>query len=292
MRSYLKVSTSALLAASLGVSGMALASEKKAGHDAPAKVEHGAPAKAGQAAPSGPEAHWSYSGPEGPSNWGNLSTAYELCKSGTQQSPINIDQTQQAGLSSLETDYGVTPLQVVNNGHTIQVNYAPGSAMKVGHSEYQLLQFHFHSPSENTYSGKPYDMEIHFVHKAASGRLGVLGVFVKQGKHNVALQEIWNHLPKQANTTENYKDVVVNGRDLLPKSREYYRFVGSLTTPPCTEGVQWHMMKEPIEASREQIKAFLDIIGENARPVQKLGHRLLIESAYSGGSAPSGGSAH
>ncbi|MBT4428001.1 MAG: carbonate dehydratase, partial [Rhodospirillaceae bacterium] len=130
---------------------------------------------------SGPAAHWSYSGAEGPANWGELSGAYALCKSGAQQSPVNISHTQQAGLAAIDTDYRATALHVVNNGHTIQVNYSPGSRMILGNAEYELLQFHFHSPSENTLNGEHFDMEIHFVHKDAHGVLGVLGVFVEAG---------------------------------------------------------------------------------------------------------------
>ncbi len=228
--------------------------------------------------------HWSYSGAEGPEKWGDLSTAYELCKTGHQQSPIDIQHTQQAGLAALQVEYEANPLHVVNNGHTIQVNYAAGSTLKLGHTTYQLLQFHFHSPSENTLNGKHFDMEIHFVHKDQDGHLGVLGVFVEKGDSNIALQEIWSHLPKAAKTEAKPKGVVINGRDLLPKSQDYYRFVGSLTTPPCSEGVQWHVMKKPIQASGDQIRDFVDIVGKNNRPVQKLGHRLLVDSAHGGAS--------
>lgn len=261
----------------------------QASESSPGTASHGSGAQVAKAADSGghgatgPAAHWGYSGAAGPGQWGDLSTAYELCKTGHQQSPIDIGHTQQAGLASFEADYHAIPLHVVNNGHTIQVNYAPGSILRLGHSEYQLLQFHFHSPSENTLNGKHFDMEIHFVHKDGDGHLGVLGVFVEAGDHNVALQEIWHHMPKQANSEAKQAEVAINGRDLMPRKQDYYRFAGSLTTPPCSEGVQWHVLKQPIQASRDQVDAFVDIVGRNNRPVQRLGHRLLIDSEYGAG---------
>jgi len=238
-------------------------------------------------APSVPKAHWGYSGSEGPSNWGKLSTAYALCSSGHQQSPVNITKPQHAGMATFDIDYRSTPLNIVNNGHTIQVNIAPGSSMTVGHRKYQLLQFHFHTPSENIVSGQAYPMEVHFVHKDQDGNLGVLGVFFKQGAENLALGEIWSKMPTSVNAVQAHKKIAVNALDLVPDNRDYYRFLGSLTTPPCSEGVQWHVAKTPIEASAGQISKFTSLIGQNARPVQQLGHRLLIDS-----SAGSGGSAH
>jgi len=258
------------------LAGPALAAQESGGH-----------ATASSSNPSGPNAHWSYSGSQGPANWGELSTAYELCKTGKQQSPVDISHPQQAGLAVIKTDYRAVPLHVVNNGHTIQVNYPDGSTMSVGNSKYQLLQLHFHSPSENTAKGSAYPMEIHYVHKDEDGRLGVLAVFMKEGNKNVGLQEIWAYMPKSGGSEFKSNDVVINGHDLLPQNRDYFRFVGSLTTPPCSEGVQWHVMREPVEASRSQIDAFLKVIGENARPVQPIGNRLLIDSAYG-----KGGSSH
>jgi len=236
----------------------------------------------GSGSASGPKAHWGYSGAEGPSNWGSLSTAYALCSTGQMQSPINITHPQQAGLAGMNIDYRPGALSIVNNGHTIQVNIGKGSSLSVGHASYQLLQFHFHTPSENVIDGKAYPMEVHFVHKDANGHLGVLGVFFKEGAENAALGEIWAKMPGKVNEVRTQKNVIINGRDLLPKNMDYFRFVGSLTTPPCSEGVQWHVAKTPIEASAAQISQFTKLIGNNARPVQHLGHRLLIDSATGG----------
>jgi carbonic anhydrase len=266
MSAFGKVTSGILFGTIVAMSGVALASGSGGGA-------------------SGPKAHWGYSGEEGPTFWGNLSTAYTLCSTGHMQSPIDIKHTQQAGLAPIDVSYQATPLNIVNNGHTIQVNYAKGSKMTIGNTSYNLLQFHFHSPSENIVAGKPFPMEAHFVHADDHGTLGVLGVFMTVGKENTALGEIWNHLPKEVNKPVAMKQVVVNGRDLLPENKNYYRFVGSLTTPPCSEGVQWHVLKTPIEVSSGQVKAFLDLVGENARPVQQLGHRLLIDSSNTGSGA-------
>lgn len=222
--------------------------------------------------------HWGYSGTQGPGHWGDLSDGYALCKTGQQQSPINIGESQQSGLAAFTIDYRTTPLQVVNNGHTIQANYAAGSTLTLGRRVYRLAQFHFHSPSENLLNGRQFDMEIHFVHQDQTGHLGVLGVFVEKGAANQALAEIWRHLPQRAHDKAAPQGVTINGGDLLPAKRRYYRFVGSLTTPPCSEGVQWHVLKQPITASSEQIDAFLGLIGPNNRPVQKINNRLLIDS--------------
>ena len=232
----------------------------------------------GAKGPAGPKAHWAYSGDEGPAKWGDLSTAYETCKIGSMQSPVNLEQPLGAGMTGLTFNYKAVPLKILNNGHTIQVNYAHGSTMTSGNQPYELLQLHFHTPSEHAVSGKQYPMEMHFVHKTAEGTLGVVGVFFKQGKKNLALQEIWDHLPRNENGETPIKGVVINGNDLLPENRDYYRLVGSLTTPPCSENVQWHVFKEPIEASGSQITAFTAIVAQNARPVQPLNNRLLIDS--------------
>ena len=225
-------------------------------------------------------AHWGYSGDEGPAHWGGLSSAYAACGQGHMQSPIDIGHAREAGLVSLSVEWDVTPLEILNNGHTVQVDYAPGSWTRAALAEYQLLQFHFHTPSEHTVGGKPFPMEAHFVHKDKEGHLGVIGVMFKEGRENLALAEIWNHLPKEAGQHETHADVAVNGRDLLPRERTFYRYSGSLTTPPCSEGVNWYVMAEPVEASADQIKAFQSLFGANNRPVQPLNNRLLLEGTH------------
>lgn len=220
--------------------------------------------------------HWTYDGASGPGNWGDLSADYSACKSGRMQSPIDFRGGFAAKPEPIEFDYHLTPLRIVNNGHTIQVNYAPGSGITIGGKRYELLQFHFHSPSEHTIDAKQSAMELHFVHKAHDGELAVVSVMMNIGDANLALSEIWPHIPAQAGAEKLVPGVLINGRDLLPAGRDYYRYMGSLTTPPCSEGVNWHVMVEPVSVDSRQVASFLSVIGENARPVQPQYSRLIV----------------
>lgn len=220
------------------------------------------------------KAHWGYMGEEGPAHWGDLSDAYETCREGMKQSPINISDAPHMDAESLSMSYKATPMDVVNNGHTIQVNYAAGSSMTVDGKTYQLLQFHFHSPSEHTYKGSPYPLEAHLVHKADDGSLAVVGVLIKEGaKDNPVLADVWAHMPREAGGTMKMDSMSVNVADLLPGKKAYWNYSGSLTTPPCSEGVNWFVMDKSVEASAAQVKQFLSVIHENARPVQPLNDR-------------------
>ena len=221
------------------------------------------------------EIHWEYKGEGNPKNWGHLKKEFFECSAGKTQSPIDITKPTEANLPDLELKYKNKPLRIINNGHTIQVNYE-GGKMTVGDDTYNVLQFHFHAGSENAINGKLYPMEMHFVHKRDDGALGVLGVMIEQGKRNDAMQKIWDHLPSKVGEEEEYDDVMLNASELLPAKQEYYRFMGSLTTPPCSEGVNWHVLKVPIEMSKDQIEAFTSIYDGNARPLQEKNNRLII----------------
>ena len=268
------------LAAGLSVAGVVAAEPKPNGQ---------APAAAGQQAHAAPGhgAHWGYSGAAGPQRWGELAADYQLCRDGRQQSPIDVAQPNEAGLSGLDFRYRPTPLRIVNNGHTVQVNYAGGSIMRTGLHEYELLQFHVHSPSEHTIGGEAAPMEIHLVHRDDRGELGVVGVMVVEGQESLALSEIWRHLPPRADGEHAIEGVVINARDLLPWDTGYFAYMGSLTTPPCSEGVHWHLMSQPIEASAQQIRRFVELLGPNARPVQPRNGRFLIQSSPPAARAPS-----
>lgn len=220
------------------------------------------------------KAHWGYEGHEGPAHWGDLAAEYATCKTGKSQSPINITVARPAGLADIKFNYQPSALDVINNGHTIQVNYAEGSSLEVGGKQYKLLQFHFHSPSEHTVDGKPYDMVAHLVHQAADGQLGVIGVLMQKGKTNAVIDTIWANLPKQAGDHKQ-ADTRINVADLLPASHTYYNYSGSLTTPPCSEGVNWMVLQSPVEISAEQLAAFTNIISNNVRPVQPLHERSI-----------------
>ncbi len=221
-------------------------------------------------------ASWTYDGDTGPAHWGDVSGDYSVCKTGESQSPIDLNGGIPAATLPIEFDYGVTPLRLENNGHTVVAHYAPGSGITVEGQRFELLQFHFHAPSEHMINGRPAVMEVHFVHKNRQGQLAVVGVLVEQGAENMALAEIWNHLPSQAGPAQDFDGVLINGRDLLPGKRAYYRYMGSLTTPPCSEGVNWFFMVTPIQASLEQVLQFAAPIGSNNRPIQSGNGRLVL----------------
>jgi len=239
-------------------------------------------------APPADTPHWTYEGEKGPRFWGKLDPDFALCQEGHNQSPIDIEKTSSATLPKLRADFSPAKLQIVhhehiadeiNNGHTIQINYSEGDTLTIGDTNYELIQFHFHSPSEHTVHGKHYPMEVHFVHKSSSGALAVVGVFIEQGAHNAAFDPIWANLPKQKGVESHFEHVKIDVDNLLPHSHKSYRYDGSLTTPPCSEGVKWIVMKSPIHLSKEQIKTFTAIIKGNNRPVQPLNHRVAVTDA-------------
>ena len=221
------------------------------------------------------DAHWSYEGAGAPSNWASLKEEFALCGSGRSQSPIDIQTdglTQSA--KPIEFNYNTSKINVVNNGHTIQANYDSGSYAVIDGKNFELLQFHFHAPSENTIDGKSADMVAHMVHKAEDGALGVVGVLFKAGKENDFLKPIWSNLPLEAGG-KNGSDDDIFAANMLPDNKAYYHFSGSLTTPPCSEGVNWNVMATMVEASQAQIDAFTSIFEKSVRPVQPLNSRTI-----------------
>ncbi|WP_136809977.1 carbonic anhydrase [Desulfosediminicola flagellatus] len=230
----------------------------------------------GSAMASG-KAHWGYTGHESPENWGKLSPEFATCSSGKNQSPINITSTIEAELPKLMIDYAPGGNEVVNNGHTIQVNYAAGSTLTLGDIEFELKQFHFHTPSENTIEGESFPMEAHFVHAAADGTLAVIGVMFKQGESSKELEKAWSKMPMKGGDKAALTDIV-DASAILPTDQGYYRFNGSLTTPPCSEGVNWFVMKTASTASKEQIDRFTQTMGgATNRPVQPVNARVIVQ---------------
>ncbi|HEO65932.1 MAG TPA: carbonic anhydrase family protein [Spirochaetes bacterium] len=222
------------------------------------------------------KAHWSYEGDNGPSHWGTLAKMFTMCSKGRQQSPIDVTgATDSPSLPSLEFNYKATPLKIKNNGHTVQLDYQEGSYLKIGDQTYQLLQFHFHSPSEHTLNGKSFAMEAHLVHRNKLGQLAVVGLFIKKGAENPFIKKLWKHLPKTKGVVNEAKDLV-NVLNALPKKKSYYSYSGSLTTPPCSEGVKWMILETPMELSEQQIEAFKAVFSGTARPVQPLNKRKLV----------------
>ena len=228
-------------------------------------------------ASDGHNVHWGYEGEIGCEKWGELADEYRMCVDGKSQSPIDIDHTAKADLGGIEFNYGEAPLKIINNGHTIQINYEHGSFIKIGDKRYELLQFHFHSPSENMVNGRLYEMEAHLVHKNEDDQLAVVGVLFEKGEDNQFIQSLWDNIPSDINKVKVVNDVRLNVSELLPKSGTYYHFDGSLTTPPCSDGVNWNVMKSPIKVSQTQIDKFVSIVGHNARPVQPLNERTVVE---------------
>lgn len=220
--------------------------------------------------------HWTYQGEQGPAHWAQIDEKFATCGSGKNQSPINLTAMLEGDLPALAPAYNASGYQVTNNGHTIQVDYKPGSTLKVDGIEFELKQFHFHSPSENLVDGKQYPLEAHLVHSDISGNLAVVALLFTEGESNVELSEIWSQLPSEAGETLALKKSV-NVAAFLTKGLDYYRFDGSLTTPPCSEGVRWLVLKQPLTVSLEQVKQFNTLIGDNNRPVQPLNARLVIQ---------------
>jgi len=169
-------------------------------------------------------------------------------------------------------------LRIIDNGHTVQVNYGSGSSIVVNGVKFSLVQFHFHKPSEERIEGKSFDMVVHLVHKNMMGNLAVVAVMLRNGAPNPLVQTLWTHLPLQSGKEAMPKGVTINAAQFLPTDQSYYTFLGSLTTPPCTEGVLWLVMKTPMQVSRSQIAAFSRLYENNARPVQQANRRLIKES--------------
>lgn len=223
---------------------------------------------------------WSYEGTDGPEHWAGLDTAYATCEAGHQQSPIDIQNTTKVELPALRFEYKSGPLKIINNGHTaVRVNYTRSEDfLLVGDKRYQLTQFHFHRPSEEYIHGKPYDMAIHFMHQAADGKVAAVVVLLKVGNTSTAIQQLWKYMPKTEGNEEEIAGVEFNPAALLPDDAAYYTYPGSLTAPPCTEGVTWFVLKTPVNISADEIDAFAKFYPHDVRPLQPLNGRIVKEN--------------
>jgi len=215
-------------------------------------------------------AQWTYAGATGPAKWGSLSKEFVLCKQGTAQSPIDIQDAdaRKGDLPPLLFNYKPSPLRIIDNGHTIQIDYAPGSFVSVEGKRYELVELHFHKPSEQKIDGKGHDMEADLLHKGSDGKIAVIAVPLDAGKENGLIKTIWDNLPQDKGKERVLDAVKINALELLPQSKGYYTFTGSLTTPPCSEGVTWFVLKTPIQVSPEEIARLGKVYPMNARPVQ------------------------
>ena len=221
------------------------------------------------------EKHWSYSGEDGPEHWGDLSPDFSVCSSGKNQSPVDLFGGIDADLPALIFDYkNSTLMDEINNGHTIQENLTPGNFVAIRGQRYQALQFHFHSPSEHHINGKSFPMEVHIVHASETSDLAVIGIMFEIGDRNPLLDQLDSFRPP--NLPLNTEPVDYN--EIISSRTEYFTYSGSLTTPPCSEGVLWIVLKEPITASGDQISRFFDTFGFSTnRPIQPHNARTVLE---------------
>jgi carbonic anhydrase len=213
-----------------------------------------------------------------------LNPDWALCAGGKAQSPVDLSGARQQKSDAMKLAFPAANLRIIHqthvldaidNGHTIQINYDSGETFKIGNESYELRQYHFHSPSEHTVNGRHYPMEMHLVHLSKDKKIAVIGVFIEEGRHNSAFDAIWSNLPQKTGQEVHIENVQVDIDDMLPGNKTTYRYSGSLTTPPCSEDVRWFVYAEPIELSRDQIKAFRNIFHGNYRPIQPLNNRLL-----------------
>lgn len=221
---------------------------------------------------------WGYGPNDGPENWGSLTEKFSLCKDGKIQSPINIDteRVKELKLKELDFDYkSSSAVRMINTGHTVKIVHNEPSLLKYadGSGESDLFQFHFHSPSEHTVDGRRYEMEMHLIHRNRTGDISIVGVFIEEGEYNPEFDLMWDFLPKEIGDEDIFRSY--NPVNLLPENKDYYKYTGSITTPPCIENVAWFILKEPIELSAEQIETFRVVHDHNVRPLQSLNSRTV-----------------
>ena len=220
--------------------------------------------------------HWDYEGEGRPENWSKLDPKNTSCATGQRQSPIDIRDGIKVDLEPINFNYRPSTFRIVNNGHTVQVEVGDSSISLIGKS-YELIQFHFHRPSEEKINGQRFEMVVHLVHRSYEGQLAVVAIMLERGSENPFIQTLWNNLPLEKNTPVQPPSAVIDLAALLPATRGYYTYMGSLTTPPCTEGVRWLVMKQPIQVSADQINIFSRLYKNNARPTQPTAGRLIKE---------------
>jgi carbonic anhydrase len=220
---------------------------------------------------------WSYEGETGPANWSKINVDWAKCGTGNRQSPIDLRDGIKVNLEQISFDYHPSSFSEVNNGHTIQVTVGGGNFITVGNTVYELQEFHFHRPSEEKINGKGTEMVIHLVHRSAEGKIAIIAVLLERGQPHRLMQTIWDNLPLEKFETVS-PAIVIDPSDALPERRDYFTYMGSLTEPPCTEGVLWMVFKQPMQASPAQMALFSRLYPLNARPVQSTAGRMIKES--------------
>ena len=221
--------------------------------------------------------HWSYEGDSGPANWSKINVDWAKCGNGSRQSPIDIRDGMKVELEQISFDYHPSSFNVVDNGHTVQVGVSGGNYITVQNRMFELQQFHFHRPSEERINGKAFEMVVHLVHRDAEGRLAVLALLLERGAPQATIQTVWNNLPLEKFETMQ-PTILLDPAEMLPARRDYYTYMGSMTSPPCSEGVLWLVMKQPVQASPAQMALFSRLYPLNARPIQPANGRIIKES--------------
>jgi carbonic anhydrase len=262
--------------AATGAGGAGAGAAVAAGAVAPSAAMAG-PARRAAQGTGAAAANWGYEGVVGPAAWGGLRPDFHLCGNGQRQSPIDIRGGLAVELDAVKFDYKPSAFGVIDNGHTVQVNLPPGNAIEVGGRRYELVQFHFHRPSEERIDGRQFEMSLHLVHKDAAGKLAVVAVLLGKGPAHPAVQMVWNNLPLEKHEESRARSTIDPGH-LLPADKRYYTYMGSLTTPPCSEGVLWVVMRTPVTLAEEQLELFARIYPMNARPPQPVAGRRIMQS--------------
>jgi carbonic anhydrase len=224
---------------------------------------------------------WSYEGQKGPAHWGALDPDYAICNSGTAQSPVAIRAARKADLPALRFAYRPGSINIINNGYTaVRLDYPAGNGnfLIVGDRRYELTQFHFHRPSEESIHGRTYAMVLHLMHQGSGGKVVGVAVMLKEGRANPAIEQLWKYMPQSAGKAHLIPGVTIDPQSMVPASTGYYTYEGSVTAPPCTEGVTWYVMKTPMEVSADEIAAFAKLYPHDVRPVQPLNGRVVEES--------------
>lgn len=270
-RSSLRLALSTLAAAALLAGCGAWPSGSQSGTAAPTP----APTPAATSGSPAAAVHWGYTGEDGPAHWGQLPGA-EACGIGGAQSPIDLAGATEGELSKIGISYEPSSLVVTNTGHAMQAVYDPGSFATINGQRFDLKQIHQHTPSEHTVDGAHAAAELHFVHANSQGSLAVLGVLVAKGSANAALEEVIDAAPDEVGATAAPSKAKLDANELLPKERTSYRYDGSLTTPPCSEGVNWIVFSVPITASAAELAELARLSGKNNRPVQDLDGRTIL----------------
>jgi carbonic anhydrase len=221
--------------------------------------------------------HWGYEGEFSPENWHKADPSFFMCEKGKNQTPINIVPQYTTNLPALEIAYPVKAEAFLNNGHTLQAQFPAGNSIRVGDETFSLVQLHFHAPSENHLNGKSFPLEAHFVHQDKNGNPVVMAVFFEEGKINEGLEALWRNMPRQVNTSVSLSPGF-DANGILPSDKSYIYFNGSLTTPPCSEGVRWYVLRTPGRVAKSQTVAFTEILGRpNNRPLQPVNARPVLQ---------------